>query len=178
MWRTAWNRTSKRVVRSANASVPLAATLRADYAEAVRAVEVERTPVKDYAERARISASNAGVRCSEREKRFVTRSLGAAGRVPTTAVWTAPAHRVLRLRALTPIDERSRRAMSERVRMSRPSVRTIRPPAQIGRESAMLVLGILLAGALGTQVVAPFMGGASGTPLASACSGSEPSASC
>lgn len=30
----------------------------------------------------------------------------------------------------------------------------------------MLVLGILLAGALGTQVVAPFMDGASGTPLA------------
>jgi predicted MFS family arabinose efflux permease len=40
------------------------------------------------------------------------------------------------------------------------------PPAQIGRASAMLVLGILLAGALGTQVIAPFMGGASGTPLA------------
>jgi DHA1 family bicyclomycin/chloramphenicol resistance-like MFS transporter len=40
------------------------------------------------------------------------------------------------------------------------------PPAQIGRASAMLVLAILLAGAFGTQVVAPFMGGASGTPLA------------
>jgi MFS transporter, DHA1 family, multidrug resistance protein len=40
------------------------------------------------------------------------------------------------------------------------------PPAQIGRASAMLVLAILLAGALGTQVIAPFMGGASGTPLA------------
>jgi len=40
------------------------------------------------------------------------------------------------------------------------------PTAQIGRASAMLVLGILLAGALGTQVVAPFMDGPSGTPLA------------
>jgi DHA1 family bicyclomycin/chloramphenicol resistance-like MFS transporter len=40
------------------------------------------------------------------------------------------------------------------------------PVAQIGRASAMLVLGILLAGALGTQVIAPFMGGQSGSPLA------------
>lgn len=40
------------------------------------------------------------------------------------------------------------------------------PPAQIGRASAMLVLAILLAGALGTQVIAPFMGGPSGAPLA------------
>jgi MFS family permease len=40
------------------------------------------------------------------------------------------------------------------------------PPAQIGRASAMLLLGILLAGALGTQIMAPFMAGASGTPLA------------
>jgi hypothetical protein len=30
----------------------------------------------------------------------------------------------------------------------------------------MLVLGILLAGALGTQLIAPFMGGQSGSPLA------------
>jgi predicted MFS family arabinose efflux permease len=40
------------------------------------------------------------------------------------------------------------------------------PAAQIGRASAMLMLGILLAGALGTQVVAPFMAGPSATPLA------------
>jgi predicted MFS family arabinose efflux permease len=40
------------------------------------------------------------------------------------------------------------------------------PAAQIGRASAILVLAILLAGALGTQVVAPFLDGPSGTPLA------------
>ncbi len=40
------------------------------------------------------------------------------------------------------------------------------PAAQIGRASAMLVLAILLAGALGTQVIAPFMEGQSGAPLA------------
>jgi len=40
----------------------LAATLQADYAEALRTVEVEGFAVKDYAERAGISASNAGVR--------------------------------------------------------------------------------------------------------------------
>jgi DHA1 family bicyclomycin/chloramphenicol resistance-like MFS transporter len=45
------------------------------------------------------------------------------------------------------------------------------PAAQIGRASAMLVLGILLAGALGTQVVAPFMASPSGTPLAIAMLG-------
>jgi MFS transporter, DHA1 family, multidrug resistance protein len=41
------------------------------------------------------------------------------------------------------------------------------PPAQMGRASAILVLAVLLAGAAGTQVVAPFMDGASTTPLAS-----------
>jgi DHA1 family bicyclomycin/chloramphenicol resistance-like MFS transporter len=41
------------------------------------------------------------------------------------------------------------------------------PPAQMGRASAMLVLAILLAGALGTQLVAPFMEG-SGAALAAA----------
>jgi DHA1 family bicyclomycin/chloramphenicol resistance-like MFS transporter len=40
------------------------------------------------------------------------------------------------------------------------------PAAQIARASAMLVLAILLAGALGTQVVAPFLDDPSGTPLA------------
>lgn len=45
------------------------------------------------------------------------------------------------------------------------------PSAQIGRASAMMVLGILLAGALGTQVVAPFLAGASATPLAVALLG-------
>lgn len=40
------------------------------------------------------------------------------------------------------------------------------PPVQMGRASAMLVLAILLAGAVGTQLVAPFMDGRSATPLA------------
>jgi DHA1 family bicyclomycin/chloramphenicol resistance-like MFS transporter len=40
------------------------------------------------------------------------------------------------------------------------------PPAQMGRASAMLVLGILSAGAIGTQLVAPFMAGTSAAALA------------
>lgn len=40
------------------------------------------------------------------------------------------------------------------------------PPVQMGRASAMLVLALLLAGAAGTQGVAPFMDGASAAPLA------------
>lgn len=34
------------------------------------------------------------------------------------------------------------------------------PPAQMGRATALLVLALLAAGALGTQIVAPFLGGA------------------
>lgn len=37
------------------------------------------------------------------------------------------------------------------------------PPAQMGRATAMLILALLAAGALGTQVVAPFMGHADST---------------
>jgi DHA1 family bicyclomycin/chloramphenicol resistance-like MFS transporter len=33
------------------------------------------------------------------------------------------------------------------------------PPAQMGRATALLVLALLAAGALGTQLVAPFLGG-------------------
>src|SRR6185295_16243740 len=40
------------------------------------------------------------------------------------------------------------------------------PPVQMGRASAMLMLAILAAGALGTQAVAPFMSAASALPLA------------
>ena len=40
------------------------------------------------------------------------------------------------------------------------------PASQMGRASAMMTLAILLAGALGTQLVAPFMGAASAMPLA------------
>lgn len=39
------------------------------------------------------------------------------------------------------------------------------PPSQLGRASAIMVLFILLAGALGTQLVAPFVDGASPTGL-------------
>lgn len=40
------------------------------------------------------------------------------------------------------------------------------PPAQMGRATAMLILALLAAGALGTQLVAPFLGGeGSATPL-------------
>ena len=40
----------------------LAGTLKPEYADALRRIDVEDTPVKDYAEEAGISASNAGVR--------------------------------------------------------------------------------------------------------------------
>jgi RNA polymerase sigma-70 factor (ECF subfamily) len=40
----------------------LAATLKPEYAEALQRIDVEGTPVKDYADEAGISASNAGVR--------------------------------------------------------------------------------------------------------------------
>lgn len=39
------------------------------------------------------------------------------------------------------------------------------PPAQMGRASAMLILAVLFAAALGTQLAAPFMGGQSAAPL-------------
>jgi len=42
------------------------------------------------------------------------------------------------------------------------------PPAQLGRASALLVLALLCVGALGTQLVAPFMAGDSIVPLATA----------
>jgi MFS transporter, DHA1 family, multidrug resistance protein len=42
------------------------------------------------------------------------------------------------------------------------------PPAQMGRASAMMVLLLLVAGALGIQGVAPFIAGASVVPLAAA----------
>jgi len=40
------------------------------------------------------------------------------------------------------------------------------PPSQMGRASALMMLAILLAGALGTQAVAPFLSGSSPAPLA------------
>lgn len=40
------------------------------------------------------------------------------------------------------------------------------PPAQMGRASALMVLAILLAGAIGTQAVAPFLANASATAVA------------
>lgn len=40
----------------------LATTLKDEYADALRAIEIDGVPVKDFAQRANISASNAGVR--------------------------------------------------------------------------------------------------------------------
>ena len=40
------------------------------------------------------------------------------------------------------------------------------PPSQMGRASALMMLAILLAGAVGTQAVAPFLAGPSPAPLA------------
>lgn len=42
------------------------------------------------------------------------------------------------------------------------------PAAQLGRATALMVLALLAAGAIGTQAVAPFLGGASAVPLATA----------
>lgn len=57
----------------------LAATLKPDYAEALRTVEVEGVSVKDYAQQAGITASNAGVRvfrAREALRKQVVRSCG------------------------------------------------------------------------------------------------------
>lgn len=58
----------------------LADTLKPEYADALRSIEVEGTPVKDYAAARGISASNAGVRifrAREALRRQVARSCGA-----------------------------------------------------------------------------------------------------
>jgi len=57
----------------------LADTLKPEYADALRRIEVERVPVKDYAAAAGISASNAGVRifrAREALRRQVARACG------------------------------------------------------------------------------------------------------
>ena len=57
----------------------LAATLKPEYAEALQAIEVHGTPVKDFAERHGLSASNAGVRvfrAREALKKRVVESCG------------------------------------------------------------------------------------------------------
>ena len=57
----------------------LAATLKPEYADALRRIEVEGVAVKDYAEGAGISASNAGVRifrAREALRKQVARSCG------------------------------------------------------------------------------------------------------
>jgi RNA polymerase sigma-70 factor (ECF subfamily) len=76
----------------------LAATLRADYAEALRTVEIEGITVKDYAERAGISASNAGVRvfrAREALRKQVARSCGTCadhGCLDCTCSPSSPGH--------------------------------------------------------------------------------------
>lgn len=57
----------------------LASTLKEEYADALRAIEVEGVSVKDFAERAQITASNAGVRifrAREALRKQVVRSCG------------------------------------------------------------------------------------------------------
>jgi len=57
----------------------LATTLKPEYADALRRIEVEGVPVKDYADAAGISASNAGVRifrAREALRKQVARSCG------------------------------------------------------------------------------------------------------
>lgn len=57
----------------------LAETLKPEYADALRRIDVEDLPVKEYAERAGISASNAGVRvfrAREALRRQVARACG------------------------------------------------------------------------------------------------------
>jgi len=58
---------------------PLAETLKPEYAEALRRIEIDGIPVKDYAEEAGISSSNAGVRvfrAREALRKRVVRSCG------------------------------------------------------------------------------------------------------
>ena len=58
----------------------LADTLKPEYADALRRIEVDQVPVKDYAEAAGITASNAGVRifrAREALRKQVARSCGA-----------------------------------------------------------------------------------------------------
>lgn len=57
----------------------LAATLKPEYADALRRIEVDQVPVKDYADAVGISASNAGVRifrAREALRKQVARSCG------------------------------------------------------------------------------------------------------
>lgn len=57
----------------------LAATLKPEYAEALQAIDIEGTPVKTFAERHKLSASNAGVRvfrAREALKKRLTQSCG------------------------------------------------------------------------------------------------------
>jgi len=58
----------------------LVATLKPEYADALRRIDVEGTPVKDYAEQVGISSSNAGVRvfrAREALRKLLVRCCGA-----------------------------------------------------------------------------------------------------
>ncbi len=57
----------------------LAGTLKPEYADALQSVEVEGMPVKDYAARAGITASNAGVRVFRAREALRTRVARACG---------------------------------------------------------------------------------------------------
>jgi RNA polymerase sigma-70 factor (ECF subfamily) len=77
----------------------LAGTLKLQYADALRGIEVEQVPVKDYAEAVGISASNAGVRvfrAREVLRKQVARSCGTCaehGCLDCTCDTTAGKHR-------------------------------------------------------------------------------------
>jgi RNA polymerase sigma factor (sigma-70 family) len=75
----------------------LAGTLKPEYAEALRRIEVDQVPVKDYAESVGISASNAGVRifrAREALRKQVARSCGTCAEhgCLDCSCGTGPAH--------------------------------------------------------------------------------------
>ena len=76
----------------------LADTLKPEYADALRRIEIENVPVKDYAEASGISASNAGVRifrAREALRKQVARSCGtcaAHGCLDCTCEAAPPPH--------------------------------------------------------------------------------------
>lgn len=61
----------------------LAATLKPEYAEALRRIDIDGTPVKDYAAEAGISASNAGVRVFRARDALRTQVVRACGTCAT-----------------------------------------------------------------------------------------------
>ena len=57
----------------------LASTLKAEYAEALQAIDVQGTAVRDFAERRGLSASNAGVRVFRAREALKKRLIASCG---------------------------------------------------------------------------------------------------